>query len=71
MDYILVSYARGAFLPFVTGLCAEAALREAAARVGLDVWEIAPLAHKSRVMVLRDRAGNLVAKTQKLRVAAF
>lgn len=39
----------------------EEGLHEAASRVGLHKYEIAPLAHKSKRLVLRDREGELVA----------
>lgn len=39
----------------------EEGLHEAASRIGLHTYEIAPLAHKSRRLVLRDREGELVA----------
>lgn len=39
----------------------EEGLREAAFRAGLDVFSIEPLAHKSRRLVLRNRAGEIVA----------
>lgn len=39
----------------------EEGLHEAASRLGLHAYEIAPLAHKSKRLVLRDRDGELVA----------
>ena len=39
----------------------EEGLHEAASRAGLGNYEIAPLARKSRRLVLRDGTGELVA----------
>lgn len=36
-------------------------LHEAASRLGLHTYEIAPLARKSKRLVLRDQEGKLVA----------
>jgi hypothetical protein len=61
----VVHFARSLF-PFVAET-EEDGLHEAASRVGLHRYEISPMRHKSRRLVLRDATGEIVALCVKTR----
>ena len=67
MQYHAVFFVNNGLAPFIGQDGAEAALIEAADRAGLSNFSFGPLRHRSRRLVLRDAADNLVAVVQPLR----